>query len=300
MPCPLSCAISSNSMPEGLCKMSNLVRPPHHTRPWPVLRNAVVSFMNTQRPNSVQGFGEIDVTDALAAIRRAQKTLRTGVSFHAYVLHCLVQALVLHPTMVSYRYRNQLIAFDDIDVLTPVEKHLSQGGRIPVAHVVRGAQAKSLAQINWDLRQAVAVDDLAAEEAVKLRRRFAGWPRLLRDFVSRRTRRDPFLLKRLHGTVILTNVQPPGFSNTFCVSGPTIHTLSIAVGTITERIKLDEEGRLTARKILTLGGAADHDIVDGMTAARFASDLVRLVESGQSLDASFIEESRRLMEQSKS
>ena len=59
--------------------------------PWPVLRNAVVSYMNTQRPNSVHGFLEMDVTDALAAISRAGKTLRIAVSFHAYMLYCMVR-----------------------------------------------------------------------------------------------------------------------------------------------------------------------------------------------------------------
>ncbi|RZI64494.1 MAG: hypothetical protein EOP80_21140, partial [Variovorax sp.] len=112
---------------------------PHRATPWPVLRNALVSYMNTHRHNGVQGFVEMDVTDALAKIARAQKTLRIAVSFHAFMLHAMVRALAAHPTMVSYRHKDKLISFDDIDVLTPVEKRITHGGRIPVGYVVRGS-----------------------------------------------------------------------------------------------------------------------------------------------------------------
>jgi pyruvate/2-oxoglutarate dehydrogenase complex dihydrolipoamide acyltransferase (E2) component len=263
--------------------------------PWPVLRNAVVSYMNTQRPNSVQGFLEMDVTDALAAISRAGKTLRIAVSFHAYMLYCMVQALKLHPSMISYRAGNKLIVFDDIDVLTPVEKKLANGVRIPTGYIVRGAQKKSLAQINWELREAVRAGDIAGEEAVTMRRRFARWPAFLRNLVSWRARRDPFFFKRLHGTVILTNVQVRGFANSATVFGPTVHTLSLAVGTITDRLAMDEQGAISRRKIVVVGGAADHDIIDGMVGARFVAEMTRFVESATAIDAAFLEEARQLI-----
>ncbi|HEY8358205.1 MAG TPA: 2-oxo acid dehydrogenase subunit E2 [Ramlibacter sp.] len=268
--------------------------PVYQARPWPVLRNALVSYMNTHRHNGVQGFIEIDVTDALRRISEAQKTLRIAVSFHAYMLHAMVRALVLHPTMVSYRHKNQLVSFEDIDVLTPVEKRITDGGRIPVGYVVRGAQAKSLAQINRELREATAADDITTEAAVKMRRRFARWPRLLRDLVSRHAQRNPFFFKRLHGTVILTNVRPPGFANAGTVLGPTVHTLSLALGTITDRVRLDANGAVTNRKILVLGAAGDHDIIDGMIAARFIADMTRIAESAAALDDAFLAECRQL------
>jgi pyruvate/2-oxoglutarate dehydrogenase complex dihydrolipoamide acyltransferase (E2) component len=271
--------------------------PVYTAKPWPVLRNALVSYMNTHRHNGVQGFLEMDVTDALLKIAAAQKTLRIAVSFHGYMLHCMVQALARHPTMVSYRHKDRLISFEDIDVLTPVEKKITHGGRIPVGYVVRAAQSKSLARINLELRQAVAADDITTEEAVKMRRRFARWPRLLRDFVSRHAQRNPFFFKRLHGTVILTNVRPPGFNNAGTVLGPTVHTLSIALGTITDRLKLDAQGAVVNRKILVVGAAGDHDIVDGMIAARFIADMTRLVESAASIDDAFLAECRQLAAQ---
>jgi pyruvate/2-oxoglutarate dehydrogenase complex dihydrolipoamide acyltransferase (E2) component len=271
-----------------------LTTPAYQERPWPFLRNALVSYMNTKRPNGVQGFLEMDVTEALIAISRATKALRMAVSFHAYMLYCMVQALKLHPTVISYRFGNKLISFDDIDVLTPVEKKLPNGGRIPTGYIVRGAQDKSLAMINWELRQAVRAEDIASEEQIKMRRRFARWPVFLRNYITWKSRRDPFFFKRLHGTVILTNVQPSGFSNGGTVFGPTVHTFSLAVGTITNRLVMNDQNAIVKRKILIVGGSADHDIVDGMVAARFVAQMARFVEEATALGESFLEESRQL------
>jgi hypothetical protein len=197
--------------------------------------------------------------------------------------------------MLSYRRGNKLIRFDDIDVLTPIEKRLPHGVRIPVGYIVRAAQSKSLAQLNWELRSAIRAEDIAGDDAVKLRRRFARWPAFARDFVSWRARRDPLLFKRLHGTVILTNVQIHGFANPGSISGPTVHSLSMALGTITDRLKMDDNGVIVKRKVVMITGAADHDIIDGMVATRFAVEMTRLVESAAGLDDKFIEESRSLI-----
>src|SRR5271165_2887027 len=257
----------------GEYPMTTRQEPYYHESPWPVLRNALVSYLNAKRPHGVQGFVEIDVTDALEAMRNIQKELRVAVSFHAFVLHSMVQAAMQHPAVLTYRQGKKLITFEDIDVLTPIEKRLAHGVRIPVGYIVRAAQQKSLAQINWELREAIRAGDIAGDEAVKLRRKFAKLPGVARNLVSWRAQRDPFLFKRLHGTVILTNVQSHGFTNAAAVVGPTVHTLSLAIGTITDRLKLNARGEIVNRKMLMLSGAADHDIIDGMVAARFIAQM---------------------------
>lgn len=279
--------------------MAPEVRPAYREKPWPVLRNALIAYLNIRRPNSVQGFIEMDVTDALLAIHRVQRELRIAVSFHAYMLHCLVRALILHPGMVSYRRGNKLINFEDIDVLTPIEKRFANGLRIPTGYIVRGAQAKCLAQLNWELRRAIRAEDIAGEEAVKFRRRFARWPSFMRRMVTWRARRDPFFFKRLNGTIILTNVQTHGFSNAGTVFGHTVHTFAMALGTITDRLRMEKDGTIVNRKILMVAGTGDHDIVDGMTATRFIADMTRFVEAADSLDDAFIAQARQLIAQEK-
>jgi len=236
----------------------------------------------------------MDVTEALESLHAVRREARVAVSFHAFMVHCLVQALKEHPAMLQFRKGNKLIRFEDIDVLTPIEKRFAGGVRVPVAYVVRAAQKKNLAQINWELRSAVRAEDLAGEESIRLRRRFGAMPAVVRKFWTWRTRVDPVLFKKLHGTVLLTNIQTHGFDNAAAAFGPTVHTLSIGVGTITDRVKLNGRNEVENRRVLMLSGIADHEIVDGMTGTRFIALLTKLVESGAGLDDSFVAETRGL------
>ena len=274
----------------------NAPRPAYRQTEWPTIRNALTTFLDIERPHMVHGFGEIDITEPLAAIRRHERELRVAISFHAFALYSMVQAAMQNPTVVTYRHGRKLITFEDIDVLTPVDKKLPSGVRIPVAHIVRGAQNKSLAEINWELRQAVKAPDLPNDRTVRMRRRAARLPAFARRWISRRVQRDPFLFKQLNGTIGLTNVQSHGFTNPMYALPPAIHTFGFAIGNTAERLKLDENGKVTARKVMCIGSAADHDILDGMGLARFAHLFTQLVESAAGLDDSFVAQTRRLME----
>lgn len=255
------------------------------SRPWPVIRNAVISVLNQHRPHTVYGFGEVDVTEALARISRFRKELRVAVSFHAFVAHCLAQAAQRHPVMHTYRRGRQLIRFDDVDIGTAIDRRLPGGVQLAVGYTIRAAQQKSLADINWELRQATRID-LAQDETVKLRRRVALLPRFVRDLISRRIMRDPFLLKRFHGTIGLTNLQSPGLHQPFFGLPPNIFTYTLAIGSVVER---------DGRKIMCISAGADHAIVDGLPLSRFAATLAGLLETGAGLDDDFLVQTRRLI-----
>lgn len=254
-------------------------------RPWPVVRNAVIGTLNLHRRHTVYGFGEVDVTRALDLIGRYRRDLRIAVSFHAFVAHCLTRALQKHPIMHTFRHGRQLIRFDDIDVSTAIDRRMPNGMQMAVGYTLRAAQTKSLAVLNWELRQATNVD-LALHDLVKLRRRIARMPAILRDIIAWRIRRNPHLLKRFHGTVGLTNLQSPGLPQSFQALPPNIFTYTMAICGLTER---------DGRKILCLSGGADHAIVDGLPLSRFAATLNGLLESAAGLDDSFLAETRRLI-----
>ena len=264
---------------------------------WPEIRNALIAFFWQSRPHVINGTTEVDVTESLAGIRRIEKELRIAVSFHAFVVYCVVQAAMQHRVMHTYRHGKKLITFEDIDILSPVEKRLPGGVRVPVGHIIRGAQNKSLAQINWEIRQAVRASDLTQDEAVKLRRKLAHAPSLVRQVWAWQCKRNPYWLKKMSGTMLVTNVQTRAAANpAFAISG-TVHTTSIAIGNITPRLEMASDGRILSRKMLCLAGATDHDIVDGMGIARYAQLVARLLETGAGLDGTFVEETRKLMQE---
>lgn len=264
-------------------------------RAWPEIRNALLAFLWQGRPHVMHGTTEVDVTDTLATVRRIEKDLRIAVSFHAFAVYCVVQAAMQHPLMHTYRFGRKLITFEDIDLLSPIDKRLPGGVRIPVGHIIRAAQNKTLAEINWEIRRAVRAPDLAEDAAVQARRKLARSPYWLRRAWAWQCKRNPYWLKRTSGTMLVTNVRSRTAVNPMFAIAGTAHTTSIAIGNITPRLQLSSEGNMVSRKMLCLSGAADHDIVDGMGIARFSHLLARLLESGAGLDETFVQQTKSLI-----
>lgn len=261
--------------------------------PWPPLRNAVLGVLEQARPHVVWGFGEIDVTDTLAQLKHCQRELRLAVSFHAVVLHALAQACAAHPGVMTHRHGRKLVTFDEVDVCTTIDRKI-HGHRIAAAYCVRSAQRKTLAQLNWELRTVIN-QPLPPDPAIHLRRRFARLPDFARHFVNRIVTRNPHWVRRLYGTVGLTNLQSHGFSRPFWGLPPTVTTLTMAVGTIADRVALDDAGRAVRRKHACIAGAADHAVIDGMALSRFSYHFTQRLEQSAALNDAFIEETRRLM-----
>jgi pyruvate/2-oxoglutarate dehydrogenase complex dihydrolipoamide acyltransferase (E2) component len=260
--------------------------------PWPPLRNAVLGYLEQARPHTVWGFGEVDVTDTLARLKECQRELRLAVSLHAVVLHALARAAAAHPGVLTYRHAGKLVTFTAADVCTTIDRRI-QGHRIAAAYCVRGAERKSLAAINWELRVAIN-QPLPNDPAIHLRRRFARLPDWARRWVNRRVTRNPHWVRRLYGTIGLTNLQSHGLNRPFWGLPPSVTTTTLAVGTVIDRLALAPDGRVVTRKHLCLTGAADHAVIDGMALSRFTYALIQLLETGAALDAGFVAETRRL------
>lgn len=258
------------------------------------MRNALLAVLRQHRPHTYYGFGEADVTDALAAIRRQERTLRIAVSFHAFVMHCVARAALDHPDVLTYRHGRRLVTFADADVGTVVDRRLPDGVRIPVGYIVRAAQGKSLAAINWELRRAIR-SELLDSRALRFRRRVARMPGWVRRLVSWRVSRDPFLLRRVHGTIGLTSLHNPALNTSFHALPPNIYTVTLAIGAMFDRVRLDAEGRPEKRKIVCVSAGADHAVIDGMALSAYAARLAQLLESAAGLDDAFTVETRRLM-----
>jgi pyruvate/2-oxoglutarate dehydrogenase complex dihydrolipoamide acyltransferase (E2) component len=253
----------------------------------------MITGLSACRPHTYYGFTQADVTDALAALERARRAVRIAVSFHAFVMYCLAQATAAHPALNSYRHRNRIVTFDDVDIATTIEKRLPDGTRIPIGYVLRAAQAKSLAQINWELRAATR-RDLATDETIKLRRRLLMVPAPLRRLAAWRLARDPFFLRRLFGTIGCSSFQSPGFTRPGWGLPPNIFTATIGIGTIDEHVALDAAGAPTTRRRLCLSTGIDHALVDGIPVAQWGLAFVQLIEACAGLDDGFVEETLRL------
>jgi pyruvate/2-oxoglutarate dehydrogenase complex dihydrolipoamide acyltransferase (E2) component len=96
--------------------------------------------------------------------------------------------------------------------------------------------------------------------------------------------KNPHWMKKFGGTVVITSVGMFGRGGGWGLGMLPMHTLGLTLGGIVEKPGV-VDGRIEIREYLDLTISVDHDIVDGAPAARFARELVTLIESGYGLEA---------------
>ena len=230
---------------------------------------------------------EIDVTAARDAIREQKKKTGQSISFTAWIVKCIAQAVSEYKSIHALRKgKRRLIIFDDVDVAVIVERAVSQGGAgetLPMPYIVRKANEKSVAVISSEIRTAKQSPVAAGEVQIDSTR--AAWmtkiytmlPQFVRDlFFWKPLFRDPFLFKRLMGTVSVTSlgmVSQGGMSWGIPIG---IHPLIVAVGANAKRPGIVHK-QIVVREYVGLTVLFDHDVTDGAPVARFIRRLQKLM-----------------------
>ena len=244
--------------------------------PWAHFQEQTADWLAlAQARHAMHALLEVDVTEARRRIK--ERRARTGrpLSFIAYVTACLARAVAADPRVAAMRHgRRRLLAFSDVEVALPVESE-GEDEPIPVPHIVRAAQDKSLEAISGEISE-----DAAGPVPYAAGRRFMGaWVRLpawCRRRVLSLVLADARRRKRLTGTVLVTSVGLPGSGRAWGLPNGTSHPIPLVVG----GLRLTDDGRATVALTLTF----DHDTVNGAPAARFVRRFARLVERGELLE----------------
>jgi pyruvate/2-oxoglutarate dehydrogenase complex dihydrolipoamide acyltransferase (E2) component len=243
------------------------------------------AFRSAQHTPVMHGLIEVNVSGARAFLREHQAKTGESLSFTAFIIACLAQAVDEHKAVQAFRLGSKrLILFNDVDVYTLIERDVA--GQVPIMPtIIRAANRKTVREIHHEIRAAQVQD---VEKVVK-------WlqfqPALLfRPFFwgfSWIGRRYPQLWKKYVGTVGITAVGMFGKGAAWGIP-PALPTLMMTVGGIGEKPVLID-GHLALREYLSLTISFDHDIIDGAPAARFTERLKELIESGYGLLDSTVE-----------
>lgn len=247
------------------------------TIPFPSSRHTVVDagYLAHNR-HIIYGFLEIDVTIPKSFIRDYKAQKGESISFTAYLVMCLAQAIKTHPMVQAYRgWRGHLVIYDAVDVVTLIEAE--QGG-VAIPHIIRNADQKSLLEIHQEIRD-VQYKRLNSPQRPKKSNPLLKLPRFIRIPLTRLFFKNPYAMKKYAGTTVITSVGMFGKSHGWGVGFLPLHTTGLTVGGISSKPMLIN-GEWTNRDILCLTLAFDHDVVDGAPASRFAKELVTLLESG--------------------
>jgi len=210
---------------------------------------------------------------------------RTGetLSFTAFVLGCLGQAIEANPYVHAFRdWRNHLVLFDEVDVTTMIEVQAGEE-RFPLPHIIRAVNKRPFADLHAEIRGHQAARQREPNPYQRLMPLYGLIPGPLRRLAWRTLFRFPQQAKRSFGTTILTSVGMFGQGAGWGIAMP-LYTLGVTVGSIVQRPVL-VDGQVEDREHLCLTLSFDHDIVDGAPAARFAQHLKELLERGYGLAA---------------
>lgn len=255
-------------------------RPEYRTERIPPMRRfAIDAGYLGRRRHIVHGLIEVDVTDARELIRVHERITGEKLSFTAFIVCCLSRAIEEHPHLHAYRdWLGRLVIFDDVNVTSMIEVQHGER-RIPIPHVFKATNHKSLSQIHEEMREVQKRPQAAS--ASKFMRWFLLAPAFIRRAFYWVVMRFPTLFREQSSSVIVTAVGMFGEGGGWAITMPNF-TLSVAVGGIATKPGI-YRGEVTARQYLDLTVSIDHDIVDGAPAARFVNTFKSLLESSYGL-----------------
>jgi pyruvate/2-oxoglutarate dehydrogenase complex dihydrolipoamide acyltransferase (E2) component len=271
--------------------------------PFPKMRKIVVDFLRLARgKHTIHGLTEADVTHARRVLREYKARTGESLSFTAFIIACLGQAVDENKIVHAYRnWRNQLVLFDEVDISIIIEvkkpevlagpsqhgespsERSEESGTFPFAHVLRAVNKRTVRDIHQEIR-AIQTQPQSSRglEQWGFMRWFLLMPSFVRQFFYRALFRRPHLVKEYAGTAGVTAVGMFGREAGWAIPMP-VYTLSVAVGGIAEKPAV-VDGRIEPREYLSMTLSFDHDIVDGAPAARFTTRFKELIESGYGLD----------------
>jgi pyruvate/2-oxoglutarate dehydrogenase complex dihydrolipoamide acyltransferase (E2) component len=249
-----------------------------------IRRFMAVEFRSSHHTPMIHGLLEVDVSRARAHLRDQKARTGEALSFTAFLIACLAQAVEEHKAVQASRKGSKhLILFDEVDVLTYIERG-EAGHSLPMPYIIRAVNHKTVREIHHEIRAAQEQDVAKAAVGFKL---IQYLPTFLFGFFLRIVGRDPRQLKKYVGTVALSSVGMFGKGAGWGIPPASPPSLWVTVGGIGEKPGV-VDGQIAIRDYLSLTISFDHDIIDGAPAARFTQRLKELIESSYGLDNSTI------------
>ena len=234
----------------------------------------------SSRRNFFHALLEVDVTEPRRLIREHKARSGEAISFTAFIVYCLGQALEVHKELTAFRdWRGRLIVFDDVNINTMVEAE-SQEGKFAMPHIIRGANRRTLRQIHAEIR--VVQSRPAKSQEAGFMRTFLRLPGFLRVAFYEVVMRRPQLMRGYLAPVLVTAVGMFGEGGGWGLP-MAVFPLSVTLGGIAKKPWAVGE-RIELREVLDATLSFDHVVVDGANAARFGGLFRRLVEEGAGLE----------------
>ena len=237
----------------------------------------------------VRALLEVDVTEARRLIKQSRHR-GARISFTPWLIKTIADCVALHPPIAAVNdpKRDRVLVFEDVDISMVVEKDVN-GARVPLPYVIRKADKKPLYEIQDEIEAAKSqmvrdegnyvLGDGQSALGMKLFIRLPQWLRLI--LMRWLVLNHPQRVKNMMGTVMITTAGMVGHTRGWIMPF-SMHPLCLAFGSLNEQAGV-YKGEIQKREILHLTVLIDHDVIDGVPAARFVDDLVKKLQAGVGL-----------------
>jgi pyruvate/2-oxoglutarate dehydrogenase complex dihydrolipoamide acyltransferase (E2) component len=241
-----------------------------------------------KRKHHIAALIELDVTDARERLKKLKAAKSGRVSFTAWILKCIAQALSENKEAHAVRKgRRKLVLFDDVDISILVEKEF-EGKRVPLPLLIRAVDKKSCTDIYNEIEEAKKMSVLDEEGFVLsggtnkyAMKMFLALPQPIRLLIWRWILKNPSRLKKLMGTAVVTSVGMIGNVRGWLLP-VSIHPVCFALGSIVKKPGV-VKNEIKIREFLEMTVLIDHNTIDGAPAARFVARLSEIIEDGSIL-----------------
>jgi hypothetical protein len=224
--------------------------------------------------HTLHGLVEADVTHVRSLIRERRESTGKSLSFSAFILASLGQAVDEDRRVHAYRsWRNELVIFEEVDVMIMVEVRRGEG-KFPQPLLLRGINRRSWEDINDEIRR--VQDSPQDHSGNKFLEFFPRLPMPLRRLSQVLMVNSPSMMKQFAGTVGMTSLGMFG-AGSFWGIGLPIHNLSLTLGGISQK-PVVVNGEIAVREVLCITVSVNHDIIDGAPAARFGKRLLEIIQ----------------------
>ncbi len=258
----------------------------YEVRPFPRMRQLVLDAgWLGHRRHMIHGFIEVDVTYPRQLIRERAAQDGRKLSFTAFVLACIGQAVEQDRSVQAMRdWRNRLIIFDDVDVLITIEIPVGNS-TFPLVHPIRAVNHRSVEDIHSEIRAIQAQPERSEGMQSSLMRWFCRLPTFSRRIFYRFIEANPRYRKEFSGTIGMTSLGMFGSGGGWGLGMP-VHSLAVTLGGISNKPGW-KDGRIQPGEFLNVTLSFDHDTIDGAPAARFANSFQHYIEAGFGLASGF-------------
>ncbi|SET58772.1 2-oxoacid dehydrogenases acyltransferase (catalytic domain) [Natronincola peptidivorans] len=236
------------------------------------------------KKHHIKALIELDVTEARKKILEKRK-LSQKISFNSWLIKCIGCAVEEFKEIHGIRKgKSKTVIFDDIDISIMIEKEI-EGMKVPLPYVIRKVNEKSISDISSEVRAAQnqAVEDegnyiLGEKKNDLLMKIYYAMPGFIRSLIWKHILRNPFLVKKNMGTVMITSIGMVGKIRGWVVP-VSVHPLCFAVGSIIKKPGVIGD-KIEIREYIHITALVDHDIIDGAPAVRALSKLTKMIENG--------------------